>query len=219
MINNGWLDFFQEEMKKEYFVELQKYIDMEYQNNIIYPSYEDIYNAFKYCDLKNVKVVIIGQDPYHEPNQAHGLAFSVNEGIALPPSLKNIYKEISDEFNITMSNNGDLSGWAKQGVFLLNTVLTVRQHQANSHKQKGWEQFTDNAISYLNKNRKNVVYLLWGKPAMEKVKLIDKNNNLILTSPHPSPLSSYRGFFGNNHFIKANQYLLDTNQEQIDWRN
>ena len=219
MINNGWSDFFQEEMKKEYFVELQKYIDMEYQNNIIYPSYEDIYNAFKYCDLKNVKVVIIGQDPYHEPNQAHGLAFSVNEGIALPPSLKNIYKEISDEFNITMSNNGDLSGWAKQGVFLLNTVLTVRQHQANSHKQKGWEQFTDNAISYLNKNRKNVVYLLWGKPAMEKVRLIDKNNNLILTSPHPSPLSSYRGFFGNNHFIKANQYLLDTNQEQIDWRN
>lgn len=217
MINNKWNDFLNQESDKEYFQNLINFINKEYDNKIIYPKKDDIFNAFKLTDLDDLKVVIIGQDPYHEPNQAHGLAFSVLEGVKVPPSLKNIYREIEDEFNCIMIDNGNLSYLAEQGVFLINTVLTVEAHKANSHKNIGWEIFTDNVIKYINSKKKNVVYLLWGAPAISKSKFINAEENYILTSPHPSPLSAYRGFLGNNHFKLCNEYLVNTSQTPIVW--
>ena len=177
-----------------------------------------MYNAFNLTPLKDVKVIIIGQDPYHEPNQAMGLSFSVPSGVTLPPSLKNIYKEIESETGDKMPSYGDLTGWAKQGVLLLNTVLTVREHLANSHKGKGWEQFTDGVIKKISEQKDGVVFLLWGANARSKKALIDKNKHLILETVHPSPLSAYNGFFGCGHFIKANEYLISIGKEPIDWR-
>lgn len=217
MISKNWRDFFNFEQNKEYYQQLMNFVNNEYENNTIFPKKEDIFNAFKYTELSNLKVVIIGQDPYHDYNQAHGLAFSVTETTPIPTSLKNIYKELELEYNTTIKQNGDLTYLASQGVFLLNTVLTVRLNEANSHKNIGWETFTDNAIKFINENKKNIVYMLWGNNAISKKKLIDLNNNMILTSPHPSPLSCYRGFLGNNHFIKCNEYLKSKNISEIKW--
>lgn len=217
MISKTWKDFFDCEKNKDYYQKLMDFVNDQYQTNTIFPKKEDIFNAFKYTELSDLKVVIIGQDPYHNYNQAHGLAFSVNEHSPIPPSLKNIYKELELEYNTVIDQNGDLTYLAHQGVFLLNTVLTVKLNEANSHKNIGWETFTDNAIKFINENKKNVVYILWGNNAISKKKFIDQSNNLILTSPHPSPLSCYRGFLGNNHFKKSNEYLKSKNIPEIQW--
>lgn len=213
---NNWNDFLNTEFNKDYFKDLSKKVDEAYQNDICFPKSDEIFNAFKYCDLNDVKVVIIGQDPYHDFNQAHGLAFSVLNGV-LPPSLKNIYKEIENEFGSVINCNGNLTNWANQGVFLLNRTLTVKAHQANSHKNFGWSEFTLNTIKYLGKTKKNVVYMLWGQDAINLQKYIDSKTNLVLTSPHPSPLSSYRGFFGNNHFKLCNEYLKSKEEKEVIW--
>ena len=214
--NNNWNNFLNEEFYKPYFKELENKVYDSYNKDVCFPLFENIFNAYKYTDLLDIKVVIIGQDPYHDYNQAHGLSFSVLNGI-IPPSLKNIYKEIIDEYGILNSSNGDLTNWSMQGVFLLNRTLTVKSHNANSHKNYGWMTFTENTIKYINEKKKNVVYLLWGKDATILEKYIDKTSNLVLTAPHPSPLSSYRGFFGCNHFKLCNEYLKSTNQKEIIW--
>lgn len=219
MFNNSWDEILSEEMKKDYFQELWDYITNEYQNYVIYPKKEDLFTALKLTDFHKVKVVIVGQDPYHEPNQAHGLAFSVLEGNKLPPSLKNIYKEIEAEFGYKMSNNGNLTKWANQGVLLLNNVLTVREHLANSHRKKGWEKFTNAIIKKLNDDSNRKVFVFWGNNAKEKEKLVTNPNHLILKSPHPSPLSAYHGFFGCNHFLKINSFLAENGLDEIDFQN
>ena len=183
----------------------------------IYPAAKNIFNAFNLCPLSKVKVVIIGQDPYHEPGQAHGLCFSVESGVDLPPSLINIYKEIESDIGHKSITNGDLTAWANQGVLLLNSTLTVRAHAAASHAGHGWETFTDAVIRAVAQNRKNVVYMLWGSFAQKKAEMVDKNENLVLCSAHPSPLSAYRGFFGNHHFSRANEYLTQHGKTPIDW--
>ena len=183
----------------------------------IYPEAKNIFNAFNLCPLQNVKVVIIGQDPYHEPGQAHGLCFSVQAGVALPPSLVNIYKEIEQDIGHKSITNGDLTAWAKQGVLLLNSTLTVIAHRAASHAGHGWETFTNAVIKAVAENQKNVVYMLWGSYAQEKAKVVDATQNLILKSAHPSPLSAYRGFFGCRHFSQANEYLIKHGKQPIDW--
>ncbi len=212
-----WKEVLKEEFKKEYFFKLKEFLEKEYSNKTVFPKRENIFRAFKLTEYDKVKVVILGQDPYHDVNQANGLAFSVNEGVKLPPSLVNIYKEITNEYGGVIPKNGDLESWAKQGVLLLNTVLTVRAHMPNSHKNKGWETFTDEVIRKLNDKSKPIVFLLWGNNAKSKKSLIDTNKHYVLESVHPSPLSSHRGFFGCNHFIKVNEILNYLNEGEIKW--
>lgn len=217
-INNDWLEALKGEFKKPYYNELYNKVIEEYKTRIIFPPADDIFSAFHLTPLKDVKVVILGQDPYHNKGQAHGLSFSVRQGIEIPPSLVNIYKELHDDLGRTIPNNGDLTKWAQQGVLLLNTVLTVRAHEANSHRGIGWEEFTDAAIMALNGQARPIVFLLWGLPAQKKKTLLNNPDHLILTAPHPSPLSAYRGFFGCRHFSKANEFLKEHGLEPIDWQ-
>lgn len=217
-IEESWKNALASEFEKDYFKQLTDFVRGEYMSGkTIYPEPKNIFNAFNLCPLNNVKVVIIGQDPYHEPGQAHGLCFSVQQGIELPPSLVNIYKEIEHDIGRKSITNGDLSDWARQGVLLLNSTLTVLAHIAASHSGHGWETFTDAVIKAVNENRKNVVYMLWGSFAQKKADFVDTQNNLILKSAHPSPLSAYRGFFGNHHFSRANEYLQQHGETPINW--
>ena len=217
-INNDWLEPLKPEFSKEYYKNLFYTLKNEYSNNIIYPDSNDIFNAFHLTPLSKVKVVIIGQDPYHEPGEAHGLSFSVKPGIDIPPSLANIYKELHDEMGTYIPNNGYLEKWAKEGVLLLNTILTVRAHSAMSHCKIGWQEFTDAAIRAVNEQDRPIVYLLWGKPAREKAKMLNNPKHLVLETVHPSPLSAYRGFFGCGHFKKANEFLIENGETPIDWQ-
>ena len=220
MVNfeNEWDELLKDEFQKEYYQDLRKFLIKEYKTQTIYPDMYDIFNAMKYTSYEDVKVVILGQDPYHEPNQAHGLSFSVKKGVEPPPSLKNIFKEINDELGIDNSGkHGELTNWAKSGVLLLNTVLTVRRGMANSHKDKGWEHFTDRVISLLNEREKPVVFLLWGNNAKAKRKLITGRQHLVLASAHPSPLSAYHGFFGCGHFAETNKFLEANGMEPVNW--
>ncbi len=219
MINPSWDDFLQEEFAKDYFKQLSSFLTEEYASKTIYPPKVEVFSSFFYTDLDKVKVVILGQDPYHEPGQACGLAFSVKPGVPLPASLQNIYKEIQDEFGCSMSrSNGSLIPWASQGVLLINSVLTVERCQANSHKDKGWEIFTDNVIKKLNELDQPIVFLLWGNNARSKRALLDNPDHLVLEAVHPSPLSAYRGFFGCGHFKKANEFLLQKGVKPINWQ-
>jgi uracil-DNA glycosylase len=216
-IDPSWNKILQSEFEKEYFLDLIKFVKTEYKTGIIYPPGPLIFNAFNLTPFDKVKVVILGQDPYHGPNQAHGLAFSVTSKVVKPPSLKNIYKELNSDLNIEIPETGDLSKWAKQGVFLLNSVLTVRKSSPGSHSKKGWEQFTDSVIQALSDNRENLVFLLWGNYAKAKKTIIDESKHLILEAPHPSPFSADSGFFGCKHFSKANDYLDENNISTINW--
>ncbi len=219
MITGDWLDAVGEEFKKDYYRKLYAFIKNEYSTKVIYPPSDDIFNALHYTPLHNVKVVILGQDPYHEPGQAHGLSFSVLPGKAdTPPSLVNIYKELQDDLGCYIPNNGYLKKWADQGVLMLNTVLTVRAHAANSHQGKGWENFTDAIIRAVNRQDRPVVYMLWGRPAQMKESMLDNPRQLVLKAPHPSPLSAYRGFFGCKHFSKCNDFLVSNGLSPIDWQ-
>lgn len=206
------------ESKQEYYQELKKFVDKEYDIHTIYPPKDKIFHCFNFKDYDDIKVVIIGQDPYHEENQANGLAFSVSKGVKIPPSLVNIYKEANEDVGIEIPTHGDLSSWANQGVLLINTVLTVRAHEANSHKLKGWEIFTDHIIEILNKREKPLVFILWGKQAIDKEKMIDTTKHCVIKSVHPSPLSAYRGFFGSKPFSKTNAFLVSKGMDPIDWR-
>lgn len=215
--NNNWNNILLKEFEKEYFKKLFIFLEDEYKNHIIFPLKNEIFNAFRYTDYDEVKVVIIGQDPYHEINQAHGLAFSVLEGNKYPPSLKNIFKELNFCYGTNYNFNSNLIEWAKQGVFLINNVLTVREHLANSHKNKGWEQFTTNIIKELNKKNSPIIFVLWGNDAKSKKQYITNPNHFILEAAHPSPLSAYNGFFGCEHFKKINEILDKIGKKQIDW--
>ena len=217
IIENSWKDKLQDEFEKSYFKTLSNFIRNEYKTQKIFPPANLIFNAFDKCPFDEVKVVIIGQDPYHNIGQANGLSFSVNEGIKIPPSLLNIYKEIESDLGKTISKSGNLEHWSKQGVLLLNATLTVRAHTPASHQGKGWEQFTDTVIDTLSKECAGLVFLLWGNYAQQKGKNIDANKHLVLKSPHPSPLSAHRGFFGNKHFSTANDYLIKHNKKPINW--
>ena len=219
MITNEWLPYIKPEFEKDYYKELFQFVSDEYSKYVIYPKADDIFNAFHLTPADKVKVVILGQDPYHNENQAHGLSFSVPMSQKdIPPSLQNIYKELNADVGITIPNHGYLEKWAKQGVLLLNTVLTVRAHQANSHQNRGWEQFTDAIIHTLNEMDRPIVYLLWGKPAQTKASMLNNPKQLVLKAPHPSPLSAYRGFFGCKHFSKTNEFLIKNGIEPIDWQ-
>lgn len=217
-ITNDWLEPLKAEFSKEYYKQLYKSVVYEYSRGVVYPPSDDIFNAFHYTPLSNVKVVILGQDPYHEPNQAHGLCFSVKKGVPAPPSLVNIYKELNSDLGCYIPNNGYLVKWAKQGVLLLNSVLTVRAHNAFSHKNIGWEQFTDAVIDIVNQKDEPVVFMLWGNAAIRKAEKVDRNKHYVLTAPHPSPLSASRGFFGCRHFSKCNEFLIKNQKEAIDWQ-
>ena len=206
------------EKQQEYYQQLKSFVDKEYDEHVVYPPKKQIFHCFNFKDYEDIKVVIIGQDPYHEENQANGLAFSVSKGVKIPPSLVNIYKEAHEDVGIEIPMHGDLSSWANQGVLLLNTVLTVRAHEANSHKLKGWETFTDHVIETLNKREKPLVFILWGKQAIDKEKMIDTSKHCVIKSVHPSPLSAYRGFFGSKPFSKTNAFLNSQGIEPIDWR-
>lgn len=216
-ITEQWDELLEKEFNSEQYLNLREFLKSEYSKYTVYPSMYDIFNSMKMTAFDDIKVVIIGQDPYHEEGQAMGLSFSVPKGIEIPPSLKNIYKEISSETGFAMPNHGDLTGWATQGVLLLNTVLTVRKGQANSHKNKGWEAFTDGIIKKISEKKQNVVFLLWGANARSKKALIDTKKHLVLETVHPSPLSAYNGFFGSGHFVKTNEYLKANGQQTIDW--
>lgn len=216
-IEESWKERLSDEFEKEYFKQLVAFVKNEYRSHKIYPPGPFIFNAFSNCPFDQVKVVILGQDPYHEPGQAHGLCFSVQEGTPNPPSLINIFKEIQDDLNIPAPKSGDLTQWSKQGVLLLNATLTVRAHQAGSHQNKGWEAFTDAVIHRLAEEREHIVFILWGSYAQRKGAFIDASKHLILKSAHPSPLSAYRGFFGNKHFSRTNQYLSDHGLTPILW--
>lgn len=216
-IENSWKEQLSTEFEKPYFTNLVRFVKEEYSQHSIYPKGSLIFNAFDKTPFNQVKVVILGQDPYHEPGQAHGLCFSVNEGIALPPSLQNIYKELQDDLGILPRSSGNLQHWAEQGILLLNATLTVRIHQAGSHQGKGWEEFTDAAIHKIAEKKEHVVFILWGSYAQKKGAFIDPRKHLIIKSPHPSPLSSYRGFFGSKPFSKTNEYLKQTGQTPINW--
>ncbi len=216
--NNSWDILLKDEFQKPYYLNLRKFLVEEYKTKTIYPHMNNIFNALKYTDYQDVKVVILGQDPYHQPNQAHGLCFSVQKGVNPPPSLQNMYKEIHAEYGHPIPSHGELTCWAKQGVLMMNTVLTVREGQPNSHKGMGWEIFTDNVISLLNQRPEPMVFLLWGANARAKSKIITNPNHLVLQSAHPSPLSAYNGFFGNGHFKKANEFLRKNGMTEIDWR-
>ena len=216
-IEDSWKQHLAAEFEKPYFGELVNFVRQEYAQYRIYPPGNLIFNAFNLCPFDKVKVVILGQDPYHGPGQAHGLCFSVNDGVPFPPSLQNIFKEVSNDTGKPVPQSDNLTRWAQQGVLLLNTTLTVREHQAFSHAGRGWETFTDAVISLLNSQRQNLVFIFWGSPAQRKGAFVDRNRHLVLTSPHPSPLSAYRGFFGNSHFSKANSYLLEHGETPIEW--
>lgn len=217
-INGDWLEALKDEFKKDYYKQLFEKVNEEYRTRLIFPPTNDIFNAFHLTPLKDVKVVILGQDPYHGNNQAHGLCFSVKPEVEIPPSLVNIYKELHDDLGCTIPGHGYLVKWAKQGVLMLNTVLTVRAHQANSHRGIGWEEFTDAAIRVLNTQDRPIVFILWGRPAQMKKAMLNNPKHLILEAPHPSPLSSYRGFFGSRPFSKTNQFLEANGVEPIDWQ-
>lgn len=217
-ISNDWLGPMSAEFKKPYYAKLYRTVLNEYQTKQIFPASDDIFNAFNLTPLSKVKVVILGQDPYHGDGQAHGLSFSVRPNVAIPPSLLNIYQELESDCGCYIPNNGYLEKWAKQGVLLLNTVLTVQAHKAFSHRGIGWEEFTDAAIRAVNEQDRPIVYLLWGKPAQSKKSMLNNPKHLILEAPHPSPLSAYRGFFGCHHFSKANEFLTEHGEEPIDWQ-
>lgn len=217
-IANDWLEPLSPEFKKEYYRELYQFVKKEYSERPIYPKADDIFNALHLTPRKEVKAVILGQDPYHNEGQAHGLCFSVKPGVDIPPSLVNIYQELHEDLGCYIPNHGFLEKWARQGVLMLNTVLTVRAHQANSHQGKGWEKFTDAIIEAVNKEDRPIVFLLWGAPAQRKAAMLNNPKHLILKAPHPSPLSAYRGFFGCRHFSQANEFLKAHGVEPIDWQ-
>lgn len=216
-IQSGWKTQLSDEFDKDYFKQLSLFVKDEYRTNTIYPPGKLIFNAFDQCPFEKVKVVILGQDPYHGPGQAHGLCFSVNDGIAFPPSLRNIFKELNADTGTPIPSSGNLSHWAQQGVLLLNATLTVRANQAGSHQKKGWETFTDSVIQLISREKEQIIFLLWGNYAISKSKFIDQNKHLVLTSVHPSPLSASRGFFGNKHFSKTNDYLIAKGTDPIRW--
>ncbi|MGY3704080.1 uracil-DNA glycosylase [Vagococcus martis] len=216
-ITTDWKDILQEEFNQDYVKNLESFLEDEYNNKTIFPKKEEIFSALNHTSFNDTKVVILGQDPYHGDNQAHGLSFSVLPGTKLPPSLVNIFKELADDCQINMPNTGDLTPWAKQGVLLLNTVLTVEKSNAHSHKNKGWENFTNDIIKSLNNKKNPIIFVLWGKPAQQKRKLIDQEKHIIIEAPHPSPLSAYRGFFGSKPFSNINLSLEKTGQTPIDW--
>ncbi|GAB6495563.1 uracil-DNA glycosylase [Bacillus sp. UMTAT18] len=217
VLKNDWGPLLAPEFEKEYYRKLADFLKEEYSTHVVYPKKEDIFNALEYTSYENTKVVILGQDPYHGPNQAHGLSFSVQPGIKTPPSLLNMYKELRNEYGYDIPNNGYLVKWAEQGVLLLNTVLTVRQGEANSHKGKGWEHFTDRVIELLNEREKPVIFILWGRHAQAKKKLITNTKHHIIESVHPSPLSARRGFFGSKPYSKINTILANMGEREIDW--
>lgn len=217
-ITNDWAEPLSEEFKKPYYAALYQKVREEYNTRQIFPDANDIFNAFHFTPLHEVKVVILGQDPYHNVGQAHGLCFSVKPDVEIPPSLVNIYQELKDDLGCYIPNNGYLEKWAREGVMLLNTVLTVRAHQANSHQGIGWEEFTNAAIRILNEQDRPIVYMLWGKPAQSKIPMLTNPKHLILKAPHPSPLSAYRGFFGCRHFSQANEFLEKNGIAPIDWQ-
>ena len=216
-IEPSWKEQLQTEFDKPYFAQLAAFVKQEYATHSVYPPGKLIFNAFNQCPFNKVKVVLIGQDPYHEPGQAQGLCFSVNEGVTFPPSLNNIFKEIESDIGTPVPKSGDLTRWTKQGVLLLNATLTVREHEAGSHQKHGWEEFTDAVIRTLSEKRENLVFILWGSYAQGKSSLIDSKKHCILRSAHPSPLSAYRGFFGNHHFSLTNDYLRSKGIEEIKW--
>ena len=217
-IGNDWDALLKDEFCEEYYLSLREFLKNEYKTQTVYPSMYDIFNAMKYTSRKDTKVVILGQDPYHGPGQAHGLCFSVKRGVQLPPSLQNIFKELRSEYGMDTPEYGELTGWAKQGVLLLNTTLTVRRGTPQSHKGRGWERFTDKVISLINEKEEPVVFMLWGGNARAKKTLITNKNHLVLECAHPSPLSAYNGFFGCRHFSKTNEFLISQGLEPIDWR-
>lgn len=216
-INESWKTRIQEEFTKPYFLKLAEFVKEQYTSQKIYPPGKLIFNAFEKCHFQQVKVVIIGQDPYHGPGQANGLCFSVNDGITFPPSLKNIFKEINRDLDLPIPKSGNLERWAEQGVFLLNATLTVKENSPGSHQNKGWEEFTDAVIRKLNEEKENLVFILWGAYAQKKGAIIDEKRHLVLKSAHPSPFSAERGFFGNKHFSKTNEYLRSKGQKEITW--
>ena len=217
-IGNSWDEVLKGEFDKEYYLKLREFLKVEYGTRVIYPNMYHIFNAWKFTAYEDVKAVILGQDPYHQPGQAHGLCFSVQKGVQIPPSLVNIYKELESDLGIKPASHGNLESWAQNGVLLLNTVLTVRQNQANSHKGKGWEIFTDRVIELLNQRQQPMVFILWGNNAKAKEKLITNPNHLIIKSAHPSPLSAHYGFWGGRYFSRTNEFLESTGQEPVDWR-
>ena len=216
-IEESWKSRLQSEFDKPYFAQLVSFVRQEYSQHKCYPPAKLIFNAFELCPFDKLKVVLLGQDPYHEPGQAHGLCFSVNDGVPFPPSLLNIFKEIKDDCGTEIPTSGNLMRWARQGVLLLNATLTVREHQAGSHQRQGWEAFTDAVISTISREKDHVVFILWGSYAQSKMPLIDKTRHLVLRSSHPSPLSAYRGFFGNHHFSLANQYIVQHGGTEFVW--
>ena len=216
-IDESWKEVLQPEFDKPYFELLTSFVRSEYQTKQCFPPARLIFNAFDSCPFDRVRVVIIGQDPYHDVGQAHGLCFSVNDGVAIPPSLENIYKELNRDLGIPIPTSGNLTRWAQQGVLLLNATLTVQAHRAGSHQNKGWEELTDAAIQALNTRREHIVYMLWGSYAQRKGQFVDRRKNLVLTAPHPSPLSAYRGFIGCGHFSQANNYLIQPGEQPINW--
>ena len=218
MITNDWLDAVSDEFKKPYYKSLYTFVREEYGKAVVYPPADDIFNAFHFTPLSKVKVLLLGQDPYHNVGQAHGLCFSVRPEVAIPPSLVNIYKELHDDLGCRIPNNGYLVKWAEQGVLMLNTVLTVRAHMANSHRGKGWEEFTDAAIAALDKQDRPIVFILWGRPAQTKERMLHNPNHLILKAPHPSPLSAHNGFFGSKPFSQTNRFLEEHGVAPIDWQ-
>ncbi|RWR12505.1 uracil-DNA glycosylase [Siminovitchia fortis] len=218
ILENDWAPLLEEEFQKPYYLRLREFLKREYTEKAVYPPMHDIFNALKFTPYRNVKVVLLGQDPYHGPGQAHGLSFSVKPGVKIPPSLKNIFKELHDDLGCRIPNNGCLVKWANEGVLLLNTVLTVRAGEAHSHRGKGWEIFTDKVISLINERETPVIFILWGKPAQEKIRLINTAKHTIIKSPHPSPFSANRGFFGSRPFSKTNEQLLEWGEKPIDWQ-
>lgn len=218
IFKNDWAEYLNLELKEPYYIKLREFLINEYKTRTIFPGMHDIFNALHYTSYKDTKVVILGQDPYHGPKQAHGLSFSVQPGVEAPPSLLNIFKELQTDLGCTIPNNGCLLPWAEQGVLLLNAVLTVRERQANSHQGLGWEEFTDKVISLLNERTEPLVFILWGKPAQKKKTMITNPNHLVIESPHPSPLSAHRGFFGSKPFSRANEFLIKNNKQSIDWQ-
>ena len=218
MFQNEWTPLLKHEFEQDYFKKLAKFVHEEYETKTIFPPKTWVFSSFEHTNLKDVKVVILGQDPYHQPNQAHGMCFSVQKGVKIPPSLVNIYKEINSDLGLPIPNHGFLMHWAKQGVLLLNTVLTVEYNKAFSHRGMGWEVFTDNILKILNEQDQPIVFLLWGKPAQQKMKFLNNPKHLVLTAAHPSPLSAYNGFFGCKHFSKTNNFLVQQGCTPIDWR-
>ena len=216
-LGGGWDEALAPLFADERYLKIREFLKREYSTHIVYPDMYDLYNCFRYTPIAQVKAVILGQDPYHEPGQAHGLCFSVKPGVPLPPSLKNIFKEIESDLNIREPDCGDLTGWAREGVLLLNTTLTVREHRANSHANCGWAWFTDSVIKLISENTEHTVFILWGGNARSKKPLIDKGRHLVLESAHPSPLSAYNGFFGSRPFSKCNSYLISCGKQPIDW--